>query len=151
MTGLTVGTASGNKDATEIWVGTASGNKQVTEGWIGTASGNKQFYSAVPPLSADASPNSQSWLVEDGPDIAKPHPDPDYFTYTAAIEATATGGQAPYTYAWEQLSGPSTSFFDATAAATNVSNLEGGLCTYRCTISDNLGTLAISDTITVHN
>ena len=41
---LTVGTAAGNKTATEIWVGTAGGNKQATEGWVGTASGNQQFY-----------------------------------------------------------------------------------------------------------
>jgi hypothetical protein len=43
---ITIGTASGNKDLTEVYVGTSSGNKQVTEIWVGTASGNKQVFSA---------------------------------------------------------------------------------------------------------
>jgi hypothetical protein len=150
MTGVTVGTVSGNKDITQMYVGTAGGNKEVTEGWTGTASGNKQFYSSLPPLSADASPDSQVWLVEDGPDIAKPHPDPDWFVYSATVDASPTGGQAPYSFAWEQLSGNSTTIFDASASSTSVSNLEGGPCTYRCIVTDNLGTVAISDTITVH-
>jgi len=55
---LTVGTAAGNKTATQIWVGTSVGNKQATEGWVGTSGGNKQFYA----LGNTMTPGSYSFF-----------------------------------------------------------------------------------------
>lgn len=145
---LSVGAASGNKDATEIWVGTAGGNKQVTEGWVGTASGNKQFYTSASPMTADASPDTQSWTIEAGPDLEKPV-GPDYFIFAATLYVTPSGGTGPYTYAWAQLSGLDAGMSDPTASSVSLYNTNGGTCTFNCTVTDHLGATAVSDTVTV--
>ena len=135
---LTIGTASGNKEATEIWVGTSSGNKQVTEGWVGTAGGNEQFYALLPPLTADASPNSQSWV---GAPLA-------YFTFNDLV-CTAGGGSGVYTYAWEVVSGTAT-VGSPTAATSEAQSVTNSTCTFRCLVSDDAGSTPVySDTISV--
>lgn len=73
---LNIGTASGNKEATEIHIGTATGNKLVTEGWVGTVDGNKQFFTSttiylanasIGDIQFDPSPaTAQFWLKSDG-------------------------------------------------------------------------------------
>lgn len=146
-TGLTVGTSGGNKDATEVYVGTSGGNKLVQEIYVGTSGGNKLVFQ-YNPLTADASPNSQSWTVTDGPDLDKDGI-PDSYIYSATVLVTASGGQAPYNYAWSQLTGTAVDFLgsDTSAEASFVGS--GGTCTFRCAVTDNLGTIVNSDTVTV--
>jgi hypothetical protein len=137
---LTIGTASGNKEPTEIWVGTASGNKQITEGWVGTASGNKQFFPPLAVLTASASPSSQAWSGSLGS-----------YTTTSNLTCTAGGGSGNYTYAWEQSGGSgSISFDDATAATTGGTSVSNDQVTVRCLVSDDAGSTPVySNEITV--
>lgn len=69
--------------------------------------------------------------------------------------ATPTGGVAPFTYAWVKLSGDDITITAPTAATTSfnasgMANGEDRSATFRCTVTDTLGTTKADDiTITV--
>ena len=132
---LNIGTAGGNKAATEIWVGTSGGNKQATEGWVGTASGNKQFYASAPPppLSAVAFGGG---LWSGGPGA-----------WTGGAGVSASGGTGSYSYQWHtdygSLSGDTTDSVTVSTSATIPSDAN-----LYCTVSDGLDNVN-SNTVTV--
>ena len=94
-----------------------------------------------PPLTADASPNSQSWVV---------NPGLGYIT-SENLVCAAGGGSGVYTYAWEKVTGnESIVFGDQTAASTNATDAGNLAATFRCTVSDDAGSTPVtSDTISV--
>lgn len=132
---LTVGTASGNRQATDLYVGTAAGTKAVTEGWIGTASGNQQFYGAVGPLSVIASPDNLSWENVGGA----------YYSAQDAI-CSASGGVGPYAYSWS-IDSPGSSVNEPTNSQTGFQSLDGSASTITCTVTDALGAVVVSNSI----
>jgi hypothetical protein len=129
---LTIGTAGGNKEATEIWVGTSGGNAQVTEGWVGTASGNKQFYALAQTLSVTATAQFGQWQ---GNPLS---------TMTDTLTAVGAGGTPPYTYSWSVFSDPNgyASVDSAASAITGVSLATSMFSPYsvsfQCDITDAL-------------
>jgi hypothetical protein len=144
---ITIGAASGNRDLSEVWVGTSGGNKQVQEVWVGTASGNKQVFSAASPMSVNAEPDSQQWETFYNYDPKTGEPT-SVAGYSASLTCSVTGGQAPFAYLWQQLSGPTNSFDTPTASATFVSG-GGSPSTFRVRVTDDLGTVAYSDAVTI--
>lgn len=86
MTGIIVGTASGNKIIQPIYVGTASGNKRVSLIYVGTASGNKLVYSDS--ITASSSPTSVSGSST------------SINVTSGSTTVTVTNGIGPFTYAW---------------------------------------------------
>lgn len=86
MTGITIGTAGGNKSLNAAYVGTASGNKAILNVYVGTAGGNKLVWTA---MSAAPSPAS----------VAGGRP-----TAGAAVSSSTTivvtGGSGSYLYQW---------------------------------------------------
>ena len=92
-----------------------------------------------PPLTADASPNSQSWTGFPGL----------YFT-TSDLTCTAGGGSGVYTYAWEVLSGDGV-VGSPTAAVSEGQSPTNITSTFRCLVSDDAGSTPVySDTISVN-
>lgn len=144
---LTVGTASGNKDVTELHVGTSGGNKAVTEGWVGTASGNKQFYAAgstpppTPSLMVSVSPTYIGWgVVVPG----------SYYVSNTDATVTVVSGVGPYSYAWEGSGGGSGSVNSPSAATTGFSSGDGYSAAFRCLVTDNTtGDAAYTDWVDV--
>jgi hypothetical protein len=93
---------------------------------------------ALSPLTADASPNSQSWTGSLGL----------YFT-TSDLVCTAGGGSGVYTYAWEVLSGDGV-VGSPTADTSEAQSPTNITSTFRCLVSDDAGSTPVySDTISV--
>lgn len=69
-----------------------------------------------------------------------------YVGQTASVSASASGGTAPYSYAWSKVSGPTGSFLNANQAATTF-DPSGGAGTYvlRCTVTDAASAVAQDD------
>lgn len=141
---LILGSAAGAKTITQLLVGTPGGNKVVKEGWIGIAGGlKKQFYSAAAPLTADASPDLQGWNASE---IGKSGS--GSYIFQADISVEPIGGVAPFTYAWQVVTGsPSITMPDQ--PLTGLIQSTGAACSVRCAVTDSLGTTVFSDTIVV--
>jgi hypothetical protein len=99
---------------------------------------------AARPLSASASPSSVSGSTASSGTAT-----------TNATTCTASGGLAPYTYAWSRVSGDTaTSANSATSATTTFSANVGAVNNMRtsiweCTVTDALGHTADSNTVSV--
>lgn len=143
---LTIGTASGAKEVSEIYVGVAGGTASVTEGWIGTASGAKQFYSAVPappppsPPVVSVSPTVLSWnVVVPG----------TYYVSSGDASVSVHSGVGPFSYAWEGLAG-ATGINDYTSATTTFYSGDGYGVQFRCLVTDNgTGLWAYTDPVDI--
>ena len=123
---VSVGTSGGSSAVKEIWIGTAAGARQVTEAWVGAAGSAKQVYA----------------LAGGGGGFAAVI-DPN-----AALSVTATGGTAPYSYAWTQ-SGATDGFDTPTAATTTLFSLSDAPAVASCTVTDALGAVAVSNIATI--
>jgi hypothetical protein len=105
----------------------------------GTFLGSNQF-------STVASPNSVGGLVVNN--SAGP-----LMVTSNASTVFASGGAAPYTYAWEAVSNPSTiTIVSPTASATTFKKslfFEEVFGTFRCKVTDNLGNVAYTNNVLV--
>ena len=131
----------------EIWIGTAAGARQVTEAWVGAAGSAKQVYALAGGgggFAAVIDPNALTWtgfeIWIDGSVLAT--------AYQAALSVTATGGTAPYSYAWTQ-SGATDGFDTPTAATTTLFSLSDAPAVASCTVTDALGAVAVSNIATI--
>lgn len=98
----------------------------------------KQIVSFVPPLSLSISPTIAGGSI----------PAAGLVT-TNSVSAVPTGGQAPFTYLWEFVSGDASSVTTPTTAATTFSStvayLENRSATFRCTATDAIGQTATAE------
>ena len=136
---VSIGTGSVTREITEIHVGTAAGRKAVTEGWIGTAAGKRQFYSAAPPLTVTASPETIYWQTVT-PGV--------FYASSGSATASPTGGKPPYSYAWQTNNGGAT-IDDPTASTTGFQSSDGYAATATCTVTDDDGNVAESNPVSL--
>lgn len=93
----------------------------------------------VPPLSLSITPDTAS-AVRTGPGTAT----------TGSVTATPAGGQTPFTYAWTRISGVGTigSPTSATTAFSQTLGIGDDVSgTFRCTVTDSVGSTATSDIV----
>jgi hypothetical protein len=136
---LSIGTASGAREASEIHVGTAAGRKAVSEGWIGTAGGKKQFFSATPPLTVTATPDTIGWqMITPGA----------FYVSSGSATATASGGKPPYAYAWQTDAGGA-SADDPDSQTTAFQSSDGFSANATCTVTDDDGHVAESNFVSL--
>lgn len=100
----------------------------------------KQIASFVPPLSASIDPNFAGG-TRNSPGIATTNP----------VTASPTGGQAPYSYVWELISGSLATANNPNSATTTFSASVGSddnkTSTFRCAITDAIGQTASAEII----
>lgn len=133
---ITVRTPTGDKAVSGVTVRTPTGDKLVARMVLRTPTGDKEFYtSAAAALTVTAEPVSA---------IGTAYISDAVFVTTNSVTATATGGTAPYTYAWTRVSG--TTDFDPqtpSAASTRfriVLDVGGeAYALFRCTVTDARG------------
>lgn len=90
-------------------------------------------------VTVDAAPGSLSWVFFDDEFV-------DYW-YTASATATATGGSGSYTYAWTS---PDALVATPTLASTTFQVFSGPPSTTAiCTVTDSLGVVGVSNTVTI--
>ena len=72
------------------------------------------------------------------------------FAQTGNCTCTPTGGVAPYTFAWEKVSGTTLGLTGSTSATTRFNtNAPFAIATYRCKVTDDDNTIAFSNNVTV--
>lgn len=117
----------------------ASVLKTVTTAQIRTVAGLKAFFSG---MTASAAPTGVAGYVAGGVDAT---------ATTLPATATPSGGIAPYTYEWTQVSGPSWTIDSPTAATTTFSNAlnpgETSNAIFACTVTDATGYEAVTNTV----
>ena len=116
-------------EAREIHVGVGAGAAAapVLEGWIGVGGGAKaRFYLRGPALAAAVAPEVIYWQVVT-----------PWSLYVSSSDAsvTASGGAAPYSYAWQTNNG-SASVNDDTAATTGFQSTDGLPAEAWCIVTD---------------
>lgn len=70
-----------------------------------------------------------------------------------AVSATVSGGQAPYSYSWERVSGTALTVNSQGSSGTTFARTAGGVSTtsvYRCKITDGTGAVAYTGNITIN-
>jgi SprB repeat len=97
---ITLRTATGDKVIAGMTLRTPTGDKVIAKATLRTPSGDKVIFdtAVAGTLTVDVSPVSAVGAVAI---------DETVFVTTNAITATASGGTAPYTYAWTRVSGDS--------------------------------------------
>jgi hypothetical protein len=140
---ISIQTPAGKKGLILRGIMTPSGNKAITSGKITTADGDLQFWDgSVGSLTVSASPPSANGGVAFG--SATP-------ITTNVVTASATGGSAPYSYAWAKESGDvgwtvnSPSSAATSFKAASVSPGAGTTATMRCTVTDARGATGTVD------
>lgn len=90
------------------------------------------------PLTLSASPSSVNGYSASSPVV------------TDSTTATPSGGLGPYTYSWARLSGSGTATAPTTATTAFYDSLSPGFLssgTFRCTVTDSLGSTATADVV----
>lgn len=135
---LSIGTAAGAREVTEIHVGTVLGLKAVVEAWIGTAGGNQKVYSAAP-LTVWASPDVIGWnMITPGV----------FYISSGSAQATASGGKPPYSYSWQTNAGGAT-VDNPTSDITGFQSSDGLSATATCIVTDDDDNIAESNPVSL--
>ena len=131
---ITLRTATGDKAISAMTLRTPTGDKGILRATLRTPTGDKVIFDSTSggPFTVEASPISAvgSGFVA-GPVSVK----------TNTITVTATGGTAPYTYAWTRVSGPAgfnilSPTSNATRFAITLDQGEDATALFRCTVTD---------------
>lgn len=130
---ITVGVSGAYKDVSAISVGVSGAYKTVSNVWVGVSGVWQKVFSPLAPLTASASPSSQTWTGSLGS-----YATPGSFT------VSASGGSGNYTYAWEQDGGTTpVSITDPSAASTGVTCTLNDAASIRCLVSDDAGSTPV--------
>ncbi|GEM_PF-4186501 len=143
-----VRTASGVKDIASISVRTAAGLKEIDTASIRTASGTKEFF--APGGGEGAFQVSVNNYNPRGSVV-----NPNAVTVTTGIVTlTPSGGEAPYSYNWNDLNGPSSwsivvvSPGQARFACQGVAPMDEVYGVFSCTVTDARGRQVTTNEIT---
>lgn len=135
---ITVRTPTGDKGVAALTVRTPTGDKGAARMTLRTASGDKVIFDSagMAALTVDAAPIN---AVGSGSSAA------DIDVTTNEVTATASGGTAPYTYAWTELGGSGSWAILSPSSATTrfraYDVTDGGLVAsnFECTATDSRG------------
>ena len=130
---ISVGVSGAYKDVSSIKVGVSGSWKTVSNAWVGVSGAWKQVFPALAPLSATASPSSQTWTGSLGS-----------YSTPGSFTVSASGGSGNYTYAWEQDGGAVPISIDSdTSAWTGCTSATNDAASIRCLVSDDAGSTPV--------